>query len=301
MSNKIKGVILDPTTPYAVATSEDGRAKLKHRTLIQDYHDLQKEVDIMSSRLEVGKQKKMVLAAEVRFLRKRFSYLVNTKTKNSSQKEKLGQLPILHKRTKQTEKRGRKEATLRILPLISEVKLKKKQYVTKEVALLGTSSLGKHHMKMLDGGKETIQLISTKIPDLSHKIRIDSRKDDLMQSTTPFFDLNKKGRMYEDDTAPSNASTAFDLNQDDSSTGKKTSLPSRALIFDLNEISTGDEDFQTVADAVKYEETRRSLMRHPNDEVQNDLMMSICRNAGEGPSRVGKRKISWQDPVALRV
>lgn len=62
-----------------------------------------------------------------------------------------------------------------------------------------------------------------------------------------------------------------------------------------------DEDFQTNDEVVKYEESRRSLMRHPNDEVQNDLMLSICRNAGEGSSRVGKRKISWQDPVALRV
>ncbi|KAG6424247.1 hypothetical protein SASPL_114662 [Salvia splendens] len=290
MSKKIKGVILD-----------DGRATLKYRTLMQDYHGFQKEVDMMRSRLEVGKQRKMVLATEVRFLRKRFSYLVKRKTKNSSQKEKLGQSPILHKQTKQTEKRGRKEATLSILPPISEVRAKKKQYVSKEVALRGTSPFGKHHRKMLDGGKESIQCISTMIPDLSHKVRIDSRKANLMQSTTPFFYLNKKGRMYENGTAPSNASTAFDLNQDDSSIGIESPLPSRALIFDLNELSTGDEDFQTDNDAVKYEETRRSLMRHPNDEVQNELMLSICRNAGEGPARVGKRKISWQDPVALRV
>ncbi|KAG6421215.1 hypothetical protein SASPL_117765 [Salvia splendens] len=192
MSKKIKGVIL-----------EDGRATLKYRTLMQDYHHLQKEVDIMSSRLEAGKQKKVVLAAEVR----------------------------------------------------------------------------KHHRKMLDGG-------------------IDSRK-----VTSPFFDLNTKGRISENDTAvSSNVFTAFDLKQDGSYSRREPPLPSRALIFDLNEISVGsDEDFQTDNDAVKYEETRRSLMRHPNDEVQNELKLSMCRNAGEGPSRVGKRKISWQDPVALRV
>lgn len=57
---------------------------------------------------------------------------------------------------------------------------------------------------------------------------------------------------------------------------------------------TGDDDIQTFA-----EETRSNLLRH--DEVQNDLMLSVCRNAGEGQSRAGKRKISWQDPVALRV
>lgn len=37
-------------------------------------------------------------------------------------------------------------------------------------------------------------------------------------------------------------------------------------------------------------------------EQQNDLMLSICRNVGDGSTnRSGKRKISWQDPVALRV
>ncbi|XP_057767206.1 uncharacterized protein LOC130987625 [Salvia miltiorrhiza] len=299
MSKKMKQVVLDPTTPYGVV---DGRARLKYQTLMQDYHDLQKEVDIMSSRLEAGKQRKLALAAEVRFLRKRFSYLMKTKTKNSSQREKLGQLPNLHKQAKQTEKLGRKEATLRVLPPIPEVRPKKKQYISKEVALRGSSPVGKHHRKMSDGGKESTQRSSATIYDLSHKARTDTRKNNLTRSTAPFFDLNKKGRMYANDTAPSNASAAFDLNQDDGSSGRESSLPSRAPIFDLNEISTGDEDFQqTNAEAVKYEETRRSLMRHPSDEVQNDLMLSICRNAGEGPSRVGKRKISWQDPVALRV
>ncbi|XP_041999006.1 uncharacterized protein LOC121748605 isoform X2 [Salvia splendens] len=252
MSMKIN--VVDQTTPYGLAAREDVRAKHKYQTLFQDYHDLQKEVDIMRSRLEAGKQSKMALAAEVRFLRKRFSYLVNMKTKNSPPKEKLGQSPNLQKQTKQTERLRRKEATLPILPSIPEVRPKKKQYVSKKIA-------------------------------------------------APFHDLNKKGRMNANDTAPSNAATAFDLNQVSSSSVGESSLPSRAPIFDLNEISMGDEDedFQTNDEVVKYEESRRSLMRHPNDEVQNDLMLSICRNAGEGSSRVGKRKISWQDPVALRV
>ncbi|KAL1553812.1 hypothetical protein AAHA92_14439 [Salvia divinorum] len=305
MSMKIKGGFLDPTTPYGLAAREDVRAKHKYQTLKQDYHDLQKEVGIMRSRVEVGKQSKMALAAEVRFLRKRFSYLVKMKTKNSPQKEKLGQSPNLQKQTKQTERLRRKEATLPILPPIPEVRLKKKQYVIKEVGLFGTSPVGKHHRKMLmlDGGKESTQRILTMNTDFSHKVRIDTGKVNLMQITAPFRDLNKKGRMYANDTAPSNASPAFDLNQVNSSSVRESSLPSRAPIFDLNEISMGDEDedFQTNDEVVKYEESRRSLMRHPNDEVQNDLMMSICRNAGEGSSRAGKRKISWQDPVALRV
>lgn len=40
------------------------------------------------------------------------------------------------------------------------------------------------------------------------------------------------------------------------------------------------------------------LIRAVEDD-QNDLKLSLCRNAGEGSSRVGKRKLSWQDSVAL--
>ncbi|XP_031481111.1 uncharacterized protein LOC116251152 isoform X1 [Nymphaea colorata] len=44
------------------------------------------------------------------------------------------------------------------------------------------------------------------------------------------------------------------------------------------------------------------------DQLANDLKLSICRgivsgigNGNEGTERTGKRKISWQDQVALRV
>lgn len=33
----------------------------------------------------------------------------------------------------------------------------------------------------------------------------------------------------------------------------------------------------------------------------SDLKLSLCRNVGDSSNRVVKRKISWQDPVALRV
>lgn len=218
---------------------------------------------------------------------------------SSSQKEKLVQPQNLPKQTKHTKEFSRKEAR-RMIPSVPEVRHKKKQSISKQVALCGPSPVSHPHRKMLDSGKESMQQSFTLISDLSHKVRVDTRKYNLMRNTAPVLDLNKKERMHAHDTTPRYASVAFDLNQDDSSSGK-ASLPSRAPIFDLNEISTGDEDFQTYAEAIKYEEAKRSLMRHPNDEVPNDLLLSICRNTGEGPSRVGKRKISWQDPVALGV
>lgn len=150
---------------------------------------------------------------------------------NSSQKEKLVQ-PL--KQTKQSEKRSRKEATLRMLPPIPEIRPKKKQYISKAVALHGTSSFSHHNKKMSDVGKESSVMIS----GFDQKVRVDMRKNNLIRKKAPFFDLNKKERTYANDTAPSNTSPAFDLNQDGSFSGRDSSLPSRApIFFDLNEIS----------------------------------------------------------------
>lgn len=37
------------------------------------------------------------------------------------------------------------------------------------------------------------------------------------------------------------------------------------------------------------------------DAMANDLKLSICRDVGHGSNQVVKRKITWQDQVALRV
>ncbi|KAL8037332.1 hypothetical protein ABFX02_11G032400 [Erythranthe guttata] len=239
-----KAVVLDSAPPSyggggGGGMYEDSRARLKHQTLMQEYQELQKEVNGMKSKLEAGKQRKMMLAAEVRFLRRRYQHFVESRNMiNSSEKEKNVQRP---KSIKQTV--NRKEVGHTRLSQVPEPKPKRK--------------------------------------------RVTSRGETSTKKTKPVLDTSLR-----------NSVVAFDLNQDsyNSGCGKEASFPSRAPIFDLNEISTGDEDFQSNVEAVKK-------TRSTNEEVQNDLMLSICRNGGEvvPSSRVGKRKISWQDPVALRV
>ncbi|KAJ0504040.1 hypothetical protein HanHA89_Chr12g0454931 [Helianthus annuus] len=71
--------------------------------------------------------------------------------------------------------------------------------------------------------------------------------------------------------------------------GEKPLVQARAPIFDLNQISMEEEEVQE-----SFDDQRK--------EQPNDLMLSVCRNVGDGSTnRSGKRKISWQDPVALRV
>ncbi|KAL8502426.1 hypothetical protein ACS0TY_021537 [Phlomoides rotata] len=214
---------------------------------------------------------------------------MKAKIVESSRKGKLVVKPV--------KEFSRKEANQNVLPPLPDTKpKKKKQYIGKEVAPSGIAPVNQQHRKTSCVGKEqTLTLIS----DLNLKGRIDTRRKNLVR--TPVLDLNQKERLHTNDAALRNTFLAFDLNQDNSSSGKEASVPARPPSFDLNKISTGDEDFPSTVESGNYEEAKRSLTRLSNDEVQNDLMLAICRNTGEGPSRVGKRKISWQDPVALRV
>ncbi|KAL8493055.1 hypothetical protein ACS0TY_024316 [Phlomoides rotata] len=268
MSRKSKGVVFD----------EDAKARLKHQTLLQDYEELQKEADVMRSRLEEAKQRKVILAAEVGFLRRRYKHLVRTKpTNSSSQEQNLVQMPNMLKKPKIG-----KAASKRRLPLIKESNSKKK--LVKQVA-----------QKRSYSGKESKG--HSPISDLNPKGILHIRKESLHPNTTPVLDRNEKGSvLVGNESNLRNSAVAFDLNQDST---QEASLPTLAPTFDLN-ISTWDEDY---VDAIKYEEATNSFIKSVNisEEQQSDLKLSICRNAGESSSRPGKRKISWQDPVALRV
>lgn len=57
---------------------------------------------------------------------------------------------------------------------------------------------------------------------------------------------------------------------------------------------------QGTAEQLKIEEPKKSIFRGLSDD-QHDIKLSVCRNVGDGSNRTGKRKISWQDQVALRV
>ncbi|KAK6136415.1 hypothetical protein DH2020_029836 [Rehmannia glutinosa] len=239
-----------------------------------------------------------------RFLRKRYKYLVETKNMNSSHEQNLAKAPNSVKQTKII----RNEASQHRLPLLSEPK-KKKHYIVEQVARRDASPITDHaHKKILYGGKEatrrSLAPISTPFSDLNQKGKKRIRKEAVATNMTLLLDKNQKERMLcaNDAAALRNFPTAaFDLNQDCGPSGKEASLPIRAPKFDLNEISVGDEDFQINVEVVKFEEAKKSLIRGISDEQQNDLKLAVCRNSGEGSSRAGKRKISWQDPVALRV
>lgn len=77
--------------------------------------------------------------------------------------------------------------------------------------------------------------------------------------------------------------------------------PFYEIIFLLIFCLQTDEELQSDSEPSRMEEPKKSLLRGGSDEQLNDMKLSICRNMGNGSNRAGKRKISWQDQVALRV
>lgn len=174
-----------------------------------------------------------------RFLRRRYQYLVELKAINTSEKEKVVQPSKLPKQAKNTKGFSRKEASPAKVPPIPKPR---NNYIAKGVVPLhGTSPASQHHMEMLlHGRKEATQHSLTLISDLDHKVRTNIKKKSSTRKKTPALDLNQKGRVLANDTAAlRNGIVDIDLNQDNSANWKEVSLPSRAPIFDLNEISVG--------------------------------------------------------------
>ncbi|XP_057767817.1 uncharacterized protein LOC130988078 [Salvia miltiorrhiza] len=302
MSRKSKAAVLDPTSPYGVGVDDGAKARSKFQALMQDYEELQKEADAMRSKLETAKERKLMLAAEVRFLRKRRIYLVKTKDANSPvQEQNLVQAPNSLKRAKITKQQllNGKEASRLRLPSAPEPISKKKRVALPDAFPVSDQPRKKKSYSRKGHG---LPVLSPPGFDLNHKGVMHIRKEALAANMVPTLDRNSKERIFgANDATLRNSAATFDLNLETTPSEREASLPTRAPIFDLNEISTGEEDFQGSVEANKFEDTRKSLVRGINEEQQNDLKLSICRNAGEGSSRAGKRKISWQDPVALRV
>lgn len=132
------------------------------------------------------------------------------------------------------------------------------------------------------------------LPTIIQKGKVHSKKKNVVPSRPHHavdFDrtVNSHGVDLNRMALGNNSSPMTEFNQKENGfSGKEAAGQTRAPIFDLNQISMEEEEEEV------FEDQRK--------EQQNDLKLSICRNVGDGSTnRAGKRKISWQDPVALRV
>ncbi|WOK95049.1 hypothetical protein Cni_G03755 [Canna indica] len=84
---------------------------------------------------------------------------------------------------------------------------------------------------------------------------------------------------------------------------RDAATPNISAVIDLNQVSLpiGEDmdEYQVSLGPANAEKVTKSSME--GDAMANDLKLSICRDVGHGSNQVVKRKITWQDQVALRV
>ncbi|XP_050203946.1 uncharacterized protein LOC126653981 [Mercurialis annua] len=248
-------------SPYA-SVYEDPRTRLKFQSLLQDFHELNKETDSQRKQLQMMKEKKSTLSAEIRFLRRRYTYLMQKKSQNPDPEPK---------------------------------------HVLKQNLVNGSKIVRKE--KRSTGNDASVQR-SVSGFDLNRKGKVYSEREPTLRSPALNFDRNQKQKSYIRKEATMRNSAAIpDLNQKERIySGKEAAaVRNNTPIFDLNQISREEEELQANGEMMRSEEPKICLIRGASDEQLNDLKLSACRNIGNGSSRTGKRKISWQDQVALRV
>ncbi|KAE9608325.1 hypothetical protein Lalb_Chr08g0234281 [Lupinus albus] len=239
---------------------EKERTRLRHKSLLQDYEDLQKETNGMRIKLQVAKQKKSMLAAEVRFLRQRYTYLMKNPSSKPQPTQDVSQLRNLKTEASIPSKSWsyrRKESTLRP-PIASHLRTKQKN----------------------SNGVDFVLQKPARMFDLNQSARSLCKQDASFLSSAPSLELNHKNRIY---------------------AGKEATKNSVAPFFDLNQISTEEEELLGNVEPLRIDKSKRLTQIDEDEEQRNDIKLSVCRNIGSGSNRTGKRKISWQDQMALRV
>ncbi|KAM1154977.1 hypothetical protein EV1_025697 [Malus domestica] len=242
---------------------EDQRTRFKHQSLMQDYEELQKDADAMKKKLQMMKQKKSTLVAEVRFLRRRYNYLMGNQSTHTRPKQDV---------------------------------VKTHNLDTQRVTYLKGKSSSK---------KESASRCPLPALDLNKKEKVKHGMEDIVRKPPPKFDLNLNARALGGKEATLRTPTPnFDLNKKERvQSGKDTAKRKSTPVFDLNQISREEEEeeFQANYESMRMEEPNKTLHRGGNDDQHNDMKLLACRTIGSGSNRSGKRKITWQDQVALRV
>ncbi|CAM9001048.1 unnamed protein product [Rhodiola kirilowii] len=206
---------------------DDARARFKHQSLLQDYQELQKETEVARTRLKSVKDRKLTLEAEVRFLRRRYNFLLKFPAQSHQPKQDSA---------------------------------------------------------------------------LPQKLKAQSKNK--ARPPVPKFETSQKGRVGKKwETTPLNQkpSLSIDLNQNITNHNMHESTSRNPVHqLDLNQIANDEDEFQPSFEPIKIE--AGAFVKSLTDEQLKDMKLSACRNIGNATSnRTGKRKISWQDQVALRV
>ncbi|KAK1289309.1 hypothetical protein QJS10_CPB18g00370 [Acorus calamus] len=278
MSKKARRVSMEASPSYPVGGDEKMRIKI--RELWEDCEVLEKETEAIRARLQREKQKKLNLIAEVRFLRGRYKYLLENPSHilpsaPLNQPKKSG-IPFKSPAPRISSKHSTPQKNLPRNPIQKKPPRHSMQIPSSEAI----------HKRQVQKGvlKHYVQ---------SHQ-SLESMQQIPLQRTmrhNPVLSVNHEIQ-----------GESILKEQRYTERGVGMMMPPGGI--DLNHVSypkpedTGE--FQVKWEPLRGEKKSKRPMID-EDSVSGDVSLSICRDVGGGSSRTGKRKISWQDQVALRV
>lgn len=196
----------------------------------------------------------------------------------------------------------------RKLTLLAEVRFLQQRHThLLEMKLQNSTPKRGENMKE-KGSSSKKSTLKLKESHVNQKEKKKNRKDSFFKNKNTGFNhpsevlnLKEKERLFVGEDVNFQKKLGFDLNQMDISYPvREEAMQIKAPVFDLNLKLGEEEDLQESYDVSKCEEPN-NIFSGGNEDQLNDLKLSICRNVETVPSRTGKRKISWQDQVALKV
>ncbi|XP_039052193.1 uncharacterized protein LOC120193833 isoform X2 [Hibiscus syriacus] len=240
---------------------EDKRARFRYPSHMEEFEDLHKETESMRKKLQMMKEKRSTLLAEVKFLKRRHKFLTQNQSSNTPSERQFLQPQNM--------------------VIKSKSNMKAKKSTGKGASLSRAMGFDLSQKGKTNGVKGTGSTRPSLVFDLNkkHQKSFGGKEDPNLRSSISVLDLNQKERFY---------------------SGKEAAARSMKPIFDLNQISREEEELEAQTNAARKEEVKSSI-RKGSEEQHSDIKISACRNTGNGPNRSRKRKISWQDQVALRV
>ncbi|URE15580.1 Leucine aminopeptidase 2 [Musa troglodytarum] len=264
MTKKMRKIAKEPSPSTSCSSfGDDARQRFKHQSLLQDYMELVKETEAKKKKLQETRLKKLQLLAEVRFLRRKYKTL----SENPSQG-----IPFrLKKQSYRVPSPSPSPSIYVALSMSSlvpnEVPSKGKQYGDLEAAstsnFVESSSVNPFRFKKQSHRNLRSSLCVAQSMDVSIPREVPSQ--------------DKKYRVLE--AVNTSTSPWFDKNQ-------------------VSLLNGEEMELQLKQDILKMGKLKRCSM---NGGGSNDFKLAMCRDVGNNSNRVSKRKISWQDQVALEV
>ncbi|KAL1097763.1 hypothetical protein V6Z11_D05G057300 [Gossypium hirsutum] len=194
---KMKGVAAAAAvmaySPYDMY--DDQRARFRYPTHMEDIEDLHKETESMRKKLQMMKEQRLTLLAEVKFLKRRHKFLMQDQS-SKPQAERHFLQPqdiVIRSKSNMKAKKSTGKGTSSNRAMAFHLNQKGKTNSVKGTCFTHPALMLDVNRKQqkISSGKEVTLRSSLSVLDLNQRDRLYGGKEAAAQSIKPIFDLNQ--------------------------------------------------------------------------------------------------------------